>query len=105
MCGVWLVPHHFLHEFVEVTHECLRLYIQLAEHIISTPTADQIDDIYGNSGTEECHGTCGVEETSWDILGFESQVWDIEHEGVLEGLGCHGRRKILASFYCCRGVG
>ena len=63
------------HEFVEVPHEWLRLYVQVADHLIPAPEANHIDDVTFNAGTEECHVTCGREGTSGYILGFESQVW------------------------------
>ena len=39
-----IVPMHY-HELGEVPPEWIRLYMQVAEHKIATPSTDQLDDI------------------------------------------------------------
>ena len=57
--------------------------MQVAEHLIAAPAANQFYDVTVNTGTEERHGTCGMKVMSGYILGFESQVWYTEHDGVI----------------------
>ena len=48
--------------------------MQVTEHIIAVPVANQLDDVTANSGTEECYGTCGAEVMKGDVPGLKSQV-------------------------------
>ena len=48
------------HKFGEVPHECLHLYMQVSENLVSASSADQLDDVVVNASTEERHGPCGA---------------------------------------------
>ena len=73
------------------------MYVQVSNHIIAAPSANQLDDVDVGAGTEDRHGPCGAEWKSGDILGFESQVWAAEHDGGLDGLVYHGWCYVLPS--------
>ena len=75
------------HDFGEIRHDRFHLNIQVVEHLIAAPAADQLYNVAADTIIEERHITCGKEELSGDILEFKSHVWAAELEGVVEGIG------------------
>ena len=59
------------------------------QHLIAEPASNQIDDSDVNTGAEDLHSACSAKESCIDILGFKSQVWDVEFDGGIEGLRDH----------------
>ena len=77
------------HQFGKITHDWFSLDMQLAQHLIDAQAVDQIDDVDMESIIQNRHGTCGIEGSSRDILGFKSQVLAAELDSGIEGLGDH----------------
>ena len=69
--------------------------MQVEEHLIDAPVADQIDDIAVGSVTEESYGACGTEGLIGDILSFKAQVWSAELDVGLEGIVEHSKSYIF----------
>ena len=63
--------------------------MQVAEHLISAPEDDQLDDVAVDTIKEEHHGACDAEGPIGEILGFKYQVWVTELDNCIEGIGDH----------------
>ena len=77
------------HALRETTEERAYLRMQVAQHFIGAPAADEAYDISVNAGAEEGIGSRGSEATGCDILGKETKRWAQEPDGQLDGVSDH----------------
>jgi hypothetical protein len=57
----------------EALHESISLEVEVAQHFVGTPSADEADDVGVDVSTEEGHGARGSERPSGDVIGKKSQ--------------------------------
>jgi len=79
------------HAFSKVAHYGLCLDMEVAEHGIGTPSAQELDDVVVNTCAEERHGSGGAEGAGGNVRGAEAKWWaqdgscQLEHMGDLIG--------------------
>ena len=49
-------------------HEGIGLEMQVSEHLVRAPAADEFDNIRVDLAAEKCHGTTGAEGAGGDVL-------------------------------------
>ena len=59
------------HEPVEVPRDWLCLNVEVPEHLVAVPAANQLDGVAVDTRTEEGHVTIGAKGLGRHILGFE----------------------------------
>jgi hypothetical protein len=72
------------HEASEVAHHGLRLDVQIAEHDVGAPAAEELDQIRVDAGAQKCHGAPGPEGACTDILGEETDTRSLDADGNAE---------------------
>ena len=70
------------HTLGVISHEGVGLDVQIPEHFVRSPPADEADDVRVNSGEEEGGGTSGPKTAGRDVGGEETKVWATGHDGV-----------------------
>ena len=56
----------------EISHDRLSLDMQIAHHLIGSPSTEELDAIRIHIGTQEGHGARGTQKAGGDIVGQEA---------------------------------
>jgi hypothetical protein len=75
------------HAAGEVAHDGFRLEMQVTEHLVATPSAEEADDVTINVSTQQSHSTSGAEGAGVDVGRQESERRSKEGGGSTEGGG------------------
>jgi len=78
------------HEASEVAHDGVGLKVQVAEHFVGTPAADEADDVRVNLGEEEGHGPTRAKRAGGDVVREEANARAEGRDGEAEGKGYIG---------------
>ena len=55
--------------------------VEVPEHFVRAPPADEADDVRVNTGQEECGGTSGTKTVCQNVGGKETEVWAARYDG------------------------
>ena len=76
----------------KVAHYRFSLYMQISEHFIRSPAANELDAVGVDIGTEECHGTGGSQGPGRDMVGKETMGWSQDSGSKAQKMGEVRRR-------------
>jgi hypothetical protein len=76
----------------KVAHDRFSLYMQISEHFIRAPPANELDAVGVDVGTKECHGTRGSQGSGRDMVGEETVGWSEDSGSKAQQMGKVRRR-------------
>jgi len=82
------------HTLGVIAHKRVSLDVEVPEHFVRAPAADEADDVGVDAGQEECRRASGAKTARRDLGRKETEVWPAGGDSVAD-LNCEVRSRNL----------
>jgi hypothetical protein len=85
-------------------HDGLRLHVQVAEHFVGPPSANEADDVGIDLGTQQGHGPCSTQRARTDVRWEEAELGGIKQMNptAQSGGNLTGRDRVALAVHIVR---